>query len=148
MESMSPDVERTIVHFYPRRALSSPLLDDGIAWSWDADNAILKALLSDLEALDGDLAPGTRGGYDVSEELIAFGDVRVQLSYLGPFAAIDYGTKPLPRAERPEFVARVRDALRTHGYLVLSQTELDEEVPWIHHGGATVWACLFVPSAH
>lgn len=148
MDTMNPEVERTIIHFYPRRALVSPLEDANVTWNWDVDNRSLKALIADLRELDPDMKPGTRGRYDVSEELILFGDLRLQLCYLGPFAAIDYGVRRAMSEDHREYRARIERALDAHGFLLLGDRELEEPVPWIQQGGATVWGCLFVPPEH
>lgn len=148
MQSMNAEVERTIIQFYPRRALVSPLDDANVSWSWDVDNRELKATVAALKALDPDMRPGTRGSYDVSEELILFGDVRVQLCYLAPFAAIDHQIRRGPDAEYRQQKRRIEQVLDAHGYELLLDRELEQHVPWIQPAGATVWECLFVPPTH
>src|SRR4026209_389750 len=92
-DGMAPDVERTILRYYPRQALVSPLDDEQIVWDYDVDNAVLRALIADLETLDPGLRNGTRGRYDISEELILLDDLRLQVCYLGPYAALDFGVE-------------------------------------------------------
>jgi hypothetical protein len=145
---MSPDIERTIFHYYPQRALVSPLENESIRWDYDADYSTLKAVLRELEVLDPQLRSGTRGRYDISEEIVLFDSLRLQLSYIGPYAALDYGLeRELGEAERDRRRA-VERVLTGHGLSVLGQGDLDEQVPWIQHGTptgiATVWDCLFV----
>lgn len=147
--TMSPDIEQTIIHYYPQRALVSPLDDENIAWDYDSDYRSLKALLSELEAIDTNLRPGTRGSYDISEELVLFGAIRLQVSYIGPFAALNYGLhSDLDENGRANLRA-VEGLLAKHGFQILNDEALDEVVPWIQHGThtgsqATVWNCLFV----
>lgn len=147
--TMSPDIEQTIIHYYPQRALVSPLDDENINWDYDSDYRTLKALLAELKTLDPELKPGTRGSYDISEELLVFGRIRLQVSYIGPFAAVNYGVgESLDEATR----ANLRDVERLldkHGFQLLKDEALDETVPWIQHGTnkgseTTVWHCLFV----
>ncbi len=142
---MRPEVERAIAHFYPRRALVSPWEDPSVVWSYDPKGVISKAIVRDLESLDPGTRPGTRGEYDLSEEL-EIGAIRLQLSYLGPFAALDYRLAvevdldghPLDRR-----AGDVRRILERHDTLVLSTGELEERADWIRNH-ATVWDCLFV----
>lgn len=146
---MTPDIERTIIQYYPKQALVSPLDDDQINWDYDSDNAILRAVVEDLSHADPELQNGTRGRYDISEELIVFEDFRVQLCYLGPYAAINYGLDRRLTEDQRERLHRIQHILDKHGIAVLQTNDLEEGVPWIRHGtkngsGATVWNCLFV----
>jgi hypothetical protein len=146
---MAPDVERTILHYYPKQALVSPLDDEQIAWDYDVDNAVLRAVIADLQTLDPTLRNGTRGRYDISEELILFDNLRLQICYLGPFAALGYGVERRLNEDARERADRIRQILEEHGIAVLSTTDLEESVPWIRHGlprgtHANVWSCLFV----
>ena len=143
--TMNPEIEQTIIHYYPQRALVSPLDNEEIHWDYDSDYRSLKALLADLEKVDPNMRPGTRGGYDISEELVIFGSVRLQVSYIGPFAALNYGLPSALDEDGRERVRRIRGLLDKHGFSVLQTEALDETVPWIQHGhSATVWNCLFV----
>lgn len=146
---MTPDIERTIIQYYPKQALVSPLEDDQIAWDYDPDNANLRTLVEGLKAIDPDLRNGTRGRYDISEELIVFDLFRVQLCYLGPYAAINYGLDRSLSEDQREQLRLIERVLAKHGITRLTTTDLEESVPWIRHGkingkGATVWHCLFV----
>lgn len=146
MMTMTPDIEQTIIHYYPQRALVSPLDNESITWDYDSDYTALKALLADLERLDAQLRPGTRGSYDISEELILFGDLRLQLSYIGPFAAVNHGIPGDLDEDGRERRRRVERLLDQHGFTLLSDSQLEEVVPWIQRGvttSATVWHCLF-----
>jgi hypothetical protein len=147
---MRSDVERTIMHYYPQRALVSPIDNDTVTWDWDPSYTVLKAILAQLEGMDPTMRPGTRASYDISEEVVLGGKIHLQLSYIGPYAAIDYG---LEREEDDEdtreMKRRVEKTLETHGVDVLSTLELEEKAPWIQHGleakrPATVWQCLFL----
>jgi hypothetical protein len=146
---MDSGVERTIIHYYPRRALVSPLDNEAVTWDYDPSYAALKAVLADLARIDPDLRPGTRGRYDISEELILAGSIRLQLCYIGPYAALNYGVdRDLDEDER-EILRRTEKVLEKHGLELLDKRALDELVPWIQHGTperqrATVWNCLFV----
>lgn len=147
--TMNAEIEQTIIHYYPQRALVSPLEDENIHWDYDSDYRSLKALLSDLEKLDPKLRPGTRGSYDISEELVLFERVRVQVSYIGPFAALNYGIGADLDEEGRANVREIERLLAKHGFQILNDEALDEVVPWIQHGThtgsqATVWNCLFV----
>ncbi|MCB9650463.1 MAG: hypothetical protein H6730_28325 [Deltaproteobacteria bacterium] len=145
--TMTPEVEQTIIHYYPQRALVSPLDNADISWDYDTDNRSLKALLVDLENLDPDLRPGTRCNYEISEELVLFEKVRLQLSYIGPFAALNYGLPQDLDEDGRERVRRLESMLAKHGFQILNDDTLDEVVPWIQQGtiqNATVWNCLFV----
>lgn len=141
---MTPEIERTIIHYYPQRALVSPLENEEINWDYDADYATLKGVLRDLKTVDPDLRPGTRGRYDISEEVVLFDDLRVQLSYIGPFAALNYGLHQDLDEDTRERIERIEKILERHGLLLLAEEELDENVPWIQPSAATVWNCLFV----
>lgn len=141
---MNSELERTIIHFYPKGALTSPLDDPTIDWTWDPRNEVLKALLADLQAIDPEVRPGTRGDYVISEEQIVGDDLRIQLSYLGPYAALNYRADRDLDEDRRERLRRVEKVLEKHGYLLIREDDLEERVPWIRHGGpATAWNCLF-----
>ncbi len=142
---MINEVETTIIHFYPKRALVSPLDDDHIRWNYDEDNSILRGIVADLKKLDPQLRNGTRGRYDISEELIVFGEIHLQLCYLGPYAALNYGFVAEPTEDARERGRRVQKVVEKHGLKLLAEKELREQVAWIQHGSsATVWNCLFV----
>jgi hypothetical protein len=147
--TMMPAIEQTIIHYYPQRALVSPLDDESINWDYDSEYRNLKGLLADLEAMDSAMRPGTRGAYDISEELVVFESIRLQVSYIGPFAAMNYGLpSELDESGRANLKS-VQDALTKHGFQVLNDDALGEPVPWIQQGAhtgsnATVWNCLFV----
>jgi hypothetical protein len=146
---MTPDIERTIVHYYPKQVLVSPLEDDQVIWDYDTDNAVLREVIEELEALDPNLQNGTRGRYDISEELILFGELRLQLCYIGPYAALNYGVERYLDEDARERASRIRQILESHGITMLEKPDLEESVPWIRHGitkgtAATVWHCLFV----
>ncbi len=146
---MNSELERTIIHYYPRRALTSPLDDSGVAWDYDPSYATLKALLRDLEKIGSEVRPGTRGRYDISEEIVVDDAVRVQLCYIGPYAAINYGLERDLGDDERELVRGIEKALEKHGIFCLDKSVLEENVPWIQHGTperrkATVWDCLFV----
>lgn len=146
---MAPDIEQAIIHHYPRQALVSPLEDENVAWDYDSDNSRLRALVADLRRLDPELRPGTRGDYAVSEELVLFGGTRLQVSFIGPFAALDYGLSPKLDEEGRANVREVEAVLARHDFQILKDEVLEEAVPWIKHGvgeggQATVWNCLFV----
>lgn len=145
---MNSELERTIIHYYPKRALVSPLDDDQITWDYDPGYGTLKAVLADLKKVDPDLRPGTRGRYDISEEVVLIDTIHVQLSYIGPFAAVNHGLdRDLDEDER-EIVERVTDVLERHGLFLLEREDLEATVPWIQKGpragAATVWNCIFV----
>ncbi len=128
---MTPDIERTIIQYYPKQVLASPLDDAHVVWDYDSDNATLRAVLADLKALDPMLRNGTRGRYDISEELILFGKLRLQVCYLGPYAALDYGVEHRRGEDERERADRIVEILEAHGITVLAQPDLDELVPWI-----------------
>jgi hypothetical protein len=140
-----PDVEATIAHFYPERRLANPSGNRAIVWSYDPKNTTLKAIVSELEALAPTRA-GTRGRYDLSEEL-EIGALRLQLSYLGPYAALNYGITSDVDLDGAlvdrQAASDVRRILDRHRVQLLTTSELDEQVPWIGTY-ATVWNCLFV----
>ena len=146
---MMPDVERTIVHYYPKQVLVSPLEDEQVTWDYDTDNAVLRDVIRELKALDPELRNGTRGRYDISEELILFSELRLQLCYIGPYAALNFGVERYLGEDARERADRIRQILQGHGITVLADPDLVESVPWIRHGiakgtNATVWNCLFV----
>ena len=144
---MNSELERTIIHYYPKRALVSPLDDEQVSWDYDPAYGTLKAVLSELKKVDPDLRPGTRGRYDISEELVLIDAIRVQLCYIGPYAALNYGLERDLDEDEREVVRRVEGVLSKHGISLLEESDLDEMVPWIQHGSrgrATVWNCLFV----
>lgn len=147
---MDSEIERTIIHYYPQRALVSPLQSDSIVWDYDPEYSTLKRVIAELQGLDPSLGPsavvpGTRGRYDLGEELILCGSIRLQLSYLGPFAASCFQLgRELDEGER-ELERKAIAILGRHGIRVLPPEVLAEPVPWIQHGGpADVWSCLFV----
>ena len=146
---MTPDIERTIVHYYPKQVLVSPLEDQQVTWDYDTDNAVLRDIIRELKELDPELRNGTRGRYDISEELILFDELRLQLCYIGPYAALNYGVERYFGEDARERADRIRQILEGHGISLLEKTDLEESVPWIRHGiekgsNATVWNCLFV----
>jgi hypothetical protein len=142
---MSPDVERTIMRFYPGRALVSPI-ETKVPWDYDPNFVVLKAVLAELTQLDSKLQPGTRGRYEVSEEVVLFGVFRVQLSYLGPYAALNYATAVSPDEATRERSSAIETILRRNGLSVLDTEQLDEVVPWVQGPRvATLWKCLFQP---
>jgi hypothetical protein len=146
---MTPEIERTIIQYYPRQALISPLDDDGIHWDYDPDNATLRSIVASLAQIDGSMRNGTRGRYDISEEVILFDFFRVQLCYIGPYAAVNFGLGRRLTEEQRDQLRQITEVLEEHGVTVLAEADLVESVPWIRHGthngsGATVWNCLFV----
>jgi hypothetical protein len=146
---MDSDIERIIIRYYPNRALTSPLDNDAIRWDYDTNYATLKTVLAELKTLDPEIKLGTRGRYDISEEVVLIDALHVQLSYIGPYAALNHGiARELDEDER-EISERLTAILARHGIRLLADNELDELVPWIQHGTpagrkATVWDCLFV----
>lgn len=141
---MDAELERTVIHYYPRRTLTSPLDGDDIRWDYDPNYSTLKAILADLKAFDPDVRPGTRGHYDISEELVVFKTLHLQLSYLGAFAAINHGLERDLTEDEREAQRRTTRVLEKHGVRLLAEEELKERVPWIQHTAATIWDCLFV----
>jgi hypothetical protein len=143
---MNSDLERTIIHYYPQRALISPLENDGVSWDYDPSYGTLKQILADLKSVDPSTRPGTRGRYDISEELVLKESIRLQLCYLGPYAALNYGLERELDEDERELVRRVERVLEKYGVMLLDEGDLEETVPWIQQGamGATVWNCLFV----
>lgn len=145
---MRSDIERAIIHYYPERALANPAENAAITWSYDADHAILKAVLGDLQAIDAGAHPGSRGANDLSEEVV-LGELHLQLSYLGPWAALNHALERDLSEDEREMARRIERALQKHGIEILSTEDLAEPVRWIRHGApdgeaATVWSCLFV----
>lgn len=142
---MHADVERTIMHYYPKRALHSPLDDAAIAWDYDPDFSAQKSIIAELSAFAPDLRPGTRGAHALSEEVVLLEKIHLQLSLLGPWAALDFEHAPPDPHDDEVYEARRRvvSALEKHGVRILSDAELREPVAWIHSGSATVWQCLF-----
>lgn len=147
---MSPEIERTIIHYYPNRALTSPVQSDDIGWDYDPDHRTLERILEALEERLPEVKPGDRGGYDISEELVLAPAVRLQLCYLGPYAAINHRLPASIAVDGYDHgvVRLAREVLRRNGVTVLDQSELDEVVPWIQVSraagqAATVWDCLF-----
>jgi hypothetical protein len=145
---MHTDIERIIMHYYPKRVLVSPLSDEDIVWDFDTNHGTLNALLRDLTEIGADLRPGTRGAYDVSEEVVLADGLRLQLCSIGPYAAIDYEAEHTLDADEQALVERVGEVLEKHGIALLKKNDLDETVPWIKGDPvrlpATVWSCLFV----
>src|SRR5689334_22359621 len=84
------EVERIVVNYYPRRTLVSPLGDHSISWQHDVEYRSLLGVLEALAKLGHTIGPGVRSPYDISEEWIVGDALHLQLSYLGPFAAIDH----------------------------------------------------------
>jgi hypothetical protein len=141
---VSPEIQRTIERHYPKRALTDPADDPSVKWSWDVDNSILRAIVAELSALDPVTRPGTRGRHSISEELLV-GRLHVQLSHLGPFAALNHRAGSALDVEiDPQILARaeeIRRVLGVHGVMLLELEALDAPSEWI--AGATVWDCLF-----
>src|SRR5438105_2694321 len=121
---MDSELERTIIHYYPRRALVSPLDNDAVTWDYDPSYASLKALLADLEKIEPDLRPGTRGRYDISEEIVLADAIRLQLCYIGPYAALNYGIERDLDEDEREIVRRAEKLLEKHGLMLLDQRTL------------------------
>ncbi len=141
---MDGELERIIVNYYPRRTLESPLGDRAIRWEYDPDNRILKAILRDLERAGLRQKPGTQSDYRISEEIVLDDRVRLHLSYLGPYAAIDRGAEPTRDDPTHDLVGTIEDVLAEHGVRVLRAPELEEAAAWIRHDpAASVWRCLF-----
>lgn len=142
---MHADVERTIMHYYPERALVSPVDSQAVSWDYDPDFATQKSIIAELKAFAPELRSGTRGRAELSEELVLLGKIHLQLCLLGPWAALDFGhSAPDPRDDDVyEARRRIKSALEKHGVNILSDAELREPVPWIHSTPATVWDCLF-----
>lgn len=149
-QAIRSEVERTIMHYYPERALVSPLQGGRVTWDYDTMFTELKAILAQLKAIDPGMKPGTRGRYDISEEVVLIDTIRVQLSYIGPFAAVNFGVERDLDEDEREIVERVQEVLDDRGLFVLEADDLQQSVPWIQRGtprgaSATVWNCLFVP---
>jgi hypothetical protein len=144
---MKYHLEEAIMRFYPRRALVSPLDNPEIRWTYDPKFQQLQALLAEVKEIDDSAEPGARAGFDIAEEVVLRGDVHVYLSYLGPFAAINHGHPDALDEAQQEARRAVERALARSKIDLLTDTELDEVVPWIVDNGgqppATVWNCLF-----
>ncbi len=146
---MDSEIERTIFHYFPERKLESPLKNRAVTWDYDPRYTALKAVLSQLKAVDSSLRPGTRGHYDLSEEVVFRGGaVRLQLSYLGPFAALNHLHDVELSEDDRELQSRIRQVLQRNRITVLDAATLTERVGWIPSAlkgrAATVWNCLFV----
>ena len=145
---MRSDIERVILHYYPGGALRSPLGVEGITWDFDTEHAQLRALVSALEGLSDQTRPGTRGQYDISEEILVGGRVRLQVSYLGPFATLNRGETQAPTDEDERaLIEDTQQLCRKHGMELLTDAVVNEPVSWVRSAPgtpqATVWTCLF-----
>ncbi len=138
------------MQYFPNRRLESPVGNPRVSWDYDPQYAALKALLAELKALDPRLQLGTRGQYDLSEEIVLRGELRLQLSYVGPYAALNFRRPSELVEESRELASRVRALLQRRGVTLLTDEALNEEVPWIIHASGPrkprVWNCLFVLS--
>ena len=147
---MDSEIERTIIHYYPQRALVSPLQSDVVRWDYDTSYATLKSILAELKTVDPLLRPGTRGRYDISEELVLCDVVNVQLCLLGPYVAVNHGVARSPDAWARDLGSSVEVAMRACGIEVLGDDVLQLPAPWIRFVGttprrpATVYECLFL----
>jgi len=145
---MDHHIEDTIAKFYPKQVLISPLSDPSVNWAYDPKYEKLKALLTELREMDSTAHPGTRPNFDISEEVVLLDNIHIYLSYLGPFAAINYGDDLELDESQQEAVRAVERLLARHKVTLLDDGELDESVAWITAGTtgrhARVWDCLFV----
>jgi hypothetical protein len=142
-----PDVERTILHFYPRRELKSPVGDPEVVWDYDPSFQRLKAVLAELKVLDPGMEPSARSRGELSEEVVLLGGLRLTLSYLGPYAALNHGMERPSGEVAWDGERAIQQTLDRHGIQLLAEEALTEAVPWITRGRADVWACLFAGPA-
>ncbi|MCK6552885.1 hypothetical protein L6R52_44085, partial [Myxococcota bacterium] len=82
-QAIHSELERTIIRYYPERSLVSPLGNSRVTWDYDVTFSELKKVLAALKQIDPALRPGTRGRYDISEEVVLIDTIHVQLSYIG-----------------------------------------------------------------
>lgn len=128
--------------FYPHHVLRNPTCDRSIVWNFDPKNTKLQRF---IETLRGSHATrlGTRSTFDTSEELIVEDQIAIQLSYLAPYAALNF------EIFNPEIDAQLLSSVRTllsdHGYRVLSNAQLRAPVSWFVECEVSVWEALFVP---
>lgn len=139
------ELERIVMHYYPRRRLEAPSANAGVRWEHDPGLRKLRDVTRELEKIHATVHKGARGGLEVSEEWIVGGRLRVQLSYLGPYAALNFGYSETLDEDLSRLYEAVERALGKHGVAVLNREELEERVPWIDGGRANVWSCLFDP---
>lgn len=141
---MRADIERTIMRYYPAQRLESPL-EHGVPWDWDPDHARLQSLLQDLEGLDPSVRSGTGGGYVVGEEVVLAEGLRLQLSYLGPYAALVVHPSHKLSEVQADMVRQLRSTVDKHGFELLDEGTLQEPAAWLEVSGAraTVRTCLF-----
>lgn len=142
---LADDVERIIMHYYPRRRLEPPSANTAVGWEHDPGLRKLREVTRELEKIHAPVHKGARGGLEVSEEWIVGGRLRVQLSYLGPYAALNFGHAEALDEDLSRLYEAVERALGKHGVTVLNLGELEASVPWIDGARATVWSCLFDP---
>lgn len=142
---MRADIERAIMRYYPGQTLRSPLDDDTVVWDWDRDHNKLRSLLQDLEQLDSTLRPGTAAAYDIAEEVVLVDGLRLLISYLGPFVAVNAHPLHRPSEAQVDMLTQVRPALQRHGFELLDDATLNERASWLEASGAiaTVRTCLF-----
>lgn len=138
-DAVKNEIERAVIRHYPEQALATPK-----SYEYDSTYATLKQVLADLRKIDPGLTPGTRTRPELSEEWILIGTLRLQLSIVGPFAALNYGVEHDLDEDERELAERIRGVLDEHGIALLEPVDLDERVPWIRRGqAANVWNCLF-----
>jgi hypothetical protein len=144
---MDKGIEKTVMQYYPERLLASPLDNERIRWDYDPNHALLKKVVAALSRIDPTLRAGSRGDYVISEEVVLLDGIKLQLSYLGPYAALNYGAKQPLSHKDAVVVEKVRTVLNEHNITLLSENDLNEASTWIRgthdEKAITVWNCLF-----
>ncbi len=140
---MQTDIQQVVAQFYPKHQWVSPLTEEGISWDYDPKNEKLKMLLEALKAIDPTLQLGTQGDYVVGEDVVLFEHVRLWVSYLGPYAALEVFDGGAGPEVLREAKSRVLAVLEKHGLRVLDERELAEAATWFHGPAVTVKQSLF-----
>jgi hypothetical protein len=80
-------------------------------------------------------------------ETVSFSDnaIVLKLSFLGPFAGLNtLKIDKLPSTQRALYLSNIRVVLEKYEVILMSQEELEEEVPWLKAlQPVTVERCLF-----
>jgi hypothetical protein len=133
------ELERIAIRYYPQGKLRAPSADPSVRWDHDLDLKRLEKVIRDLEKLRP--TKGTRGDLAISEEWVLGQRLRLELSYLGPYATLAHdGALDEETSRLYEAAERV---LKAHQVRVLKTTELAEPLPWFTTELVTVGRALF-----
>ncbi len=147
---MRGDIKSTIDKFFPTGIYENPLKNKS-TFSSEHQKLIYDVIGEIKHKLTRDLTHASDGEYDFSEKVVIKSHVILHLSFLGPFAHLNLKSakRHMEETEVDLIVAVIKEILDLCEFLLLSEDDILEEVPWLQasdslaKGKVRVWNCLF-----